>query len=57
MAKEQLVKTVDYTNVMYADITIIIAVLLISLFWKEQRLFILGAGFIYTLAALGYHNL
>ena len=55
MAKEQLIKTVDHTNVMYADITIIIAVFIAALFWTEQRWFLVALGGVYLLATVGFH--
>ena len=55
MAKEQLIRTVDYTNVMYADFAIVIAVFLTALFWAEQRWFLVGLGGVYLLATVGFH--
>jgi|ETN07SMinimDraft_1059922.scaffolds.fasta_scaffold130267_1 hypothetical protein len=55
MVKEQLIRTVDYTNVMYADFTIVIVAFLLSLFWKEQRWFLMGLGGVYLFATIGFH--
>tara|TARA_B100001105_G_scaffold255226_1_gene253616 strand:+ start:1445 stop:1633 length:189 start_codon:yes stop_codon:yes gene_type:complete len=53
--KEQLIRTIDYTNVMYADFAIVIAVLITALFWKEQRWFLVGMGSVYLFATMGFH--
>ena len=55
MIKEQLIRTVDYTNVMYADFAIVTVTLLTALFWQEQRWFLVGFGGIYLAATLGFH--
>ena len=45
--KTQYVFTTDYTNVLIADISITIGLLLLALFWKEQRLGIFVGAMIY----------
>jgi hypothetical protein len=40
---------------MYADFTIVIVAFLLSLFWKEQRWFLMGLGGIYLFATIGFH--
>jgi hypothetical protein len=53
--KEQLIRTIDYTNVMYADFAIVVVVLITALFWAEQRWFLMGLGGVYLFATLGFH--
>ncbi len=53
--KEQLIRTIDYTNVMYADFLIVVVVLITALFWAEQRWFLMGLGGVYLFATLGFH--
>ena len=53
--KEQIIRTIDYTNVMYADFAIVVAVLITALLWAEQRWFLVGMGSVYLFATLGFH--
>ena len=53
--KTELVKTVDYTNVLIADISIVIFFLLLTLFWREQRLGLFVGALIYGLFTVLWH--
>ena len=45
--KTELVWTTDYTNVLIADISIIVFLILLSWLWREQRLGLFVAAMIY----------
>jgi len=45
--RTQYVFTTDYTNVLIADISIVISLLLLTLFWKEQRTLMLVGALLY----------
>ncbi len=50
---EKLVRTINYDNVLIADISIVIGLFILALFWKEQRLGIFVSAIIYgTFTAL-----
>ena len=53
--KTQLVWTVDYTNVLIADICIIIGLLLLSWFWREQRLLMFVGATLYSFFTVVWH--
>jgi len=57
--KEQLVRTIDYTNVLYADITIGVVTLLLGLIlWKNKtyRWPLIVLGLLYLTFTLLWHN-
>lgn len=57
--KEQLVWTIDYTNVLYADITIgVVTVLLGIILWKNRtyRYPLLVLGLLYLTFTALWHN-
>ena len=45
--KTELVWTTDYTNVLIADISIIVFLILLSWLWREQRLGLFVGAMIY----------
>ena len=45
--KTEMVWTTDYTNVLIADISIVIFLILLSWFWQEQRLGLFVGAMIY----------
>ena len=57
--KEQLVRTIDYTNVLYADITIgVVTVLLGLILWKNRtyRYPLIVLGLLYLTFTSLWHN-
>ena len=57
--KEQLVRTIDYTNVLYADITIgVVTVLLGVILWNNRtyRYPLIVLGLLYLTFTLLWHN-
>ena len=50
-----MVVTIDYTNVMYADFTIVALTFLAAIFWREQRGYLFGFGGLYLMATIGFH--
>ena len=53
--KEELVWTVDYTNVLIGDICIIIGLLILSWRWKEQRLLMFVGASLYSFFTVMWH--
>ena len=45
--KIQYVWTEDYTNVLIGDISIVIGLMLLTIFWKEQRILMLVGTLLY----------
>jgi len=45
--KTEMVWTTDYTNVLIADISIVVFLILLSWLWREQRLGIFVGAMIY----------
>ena len=52
---EKLVRTINYDNVLYADIAIVIALILLTIFWIEQRILLLVGAFLYGSFAALWH--
>ena len=50
--KKELVWTTDYTNVLIADISIIIVLMLLTVFWKDQRILMFVGLSIYSFLSL-----
>ena len=53
--KIQYVWTTDYTNVLIGDISIIIALMLLTIFWKEQRTLMLVGTALYSFFTVMWH--
>jgi len=53
--KTEMVWTTDYTNVLIADISIVILFLLLTLFWREQRLGLFVGASLYGLFTVLWH--
>jgi hypothetical protein len=53
--KTEYVFTTDYTNVLIADISIIIVLLVLSFFWKEQRTLMFVGFLLYSLFSGSWH--
>ncbi len=53
--KIEYVFTTDYTNVLIGDISIVIGLMLLTIFWKEQRILMLVGTLLYGLFATLWH--
>ena len=53
--KTELVWTTDYTNVLIADISIIVFLILLSWLWREQRLLMFVGASLYSLFTVLWH--
>ena len=53
--KKELVWTTDYTNVLIADISIIIVLMLLTVFWKDQRILMFVGLSIYSFFTVLWH--
>ena len=53
--KTELVWTTDYTNVLIADISIIVFLILLSWGWEKQRLGLFVASMIYLFFTYMWH--
>ena len=53
--KTELVWTINYDNVFYMDIAIVLGLLLLTLFWKEQRTLMLVGALLYGGFAALWH--
>jgi len=53
--KTELVRTIDYTNVLIGDISIIIGLVLLSWLWREQRLLMFVGASLYSLFTVLWH--
>ena len=53
--KKELVWTTDYTNVLIADISIIIVLMLLTVFWKDQRILMLVGTALYSFFTVMWH--
>ena len=53
--KTELVRTIDYTNVLIADISIIVFLILLSWLWREQRLLMFVGASLYSLFTVLWH--
>ena len=53
--KTELVWTTDYTNVLIADISIIVFLILLSWLWQEQRLLMFVGASLYCLFTVLWH--
>ena len=53
--KTELVRTIDYTNVLIADISIIVFLILLPWLWREQRLLMFVGASLYSLFTVLWH--
>ena len=53
--KTELVRTIDYTNVLIGDISIIIGLVLLSWLWSEQRILMFVGASLYSFFTVMWH--
>tara|TARA_Y100000356_G_scaffold65279_1_gene53532 strand:- start:245 stop:427 length:183 start_codon:yes stop_codon:yes gene_type:complete len=49
------VRTEDFTNVLYADISILVVILLLTVLWKEQRALMIAGLALYSFSTFLWH--
>ena len=49
------VRTEDFTNVLYADISILVVILLLTVLWKEQRVLMITGLALYSFSTFLWH--
>ena len=49
------VRTEDFTNVLYADISILVVILLLTVLWKEQRVLMIAGLALYSFSTFLWH--
>ena len=53
--KPELVWTTDYTNVLIADTSIVVFLVILSWLWREQRLVVFVAAMLYAFFTVMWH--